>query len=80
MTDQQMKMVFELGLHKLAELEQEAGEGVLSPEQVADRIEKIASVDGLNEEDIPVKVAALVFDSAYRGNEKETASLMGYLK
>ncbi len=77
---EKMKAIFKLGLQKQAELEKEAADGTLSPNQVADKIEKIASVEELKESDIPVKVAALVFDAAYEGKEKETASLMGYLK
>lgn len=78
MTEEE-KAIYELGLQKQAEIDAEATNGALSPEQVAVEINKIASVDDMTEKDIPTKVAVLAFDAAYSGDIQKTASLLSYL-
>ena len=73
------KAIYELGLQKQAELDSEAANGALSPQQVSEEIKKIASAEAMAEKDIPAKVAVLVFNAAMSGDVTKTASLMSYL-
>lgn len=72
-------LIRQLGMQKLAELEAAVDAVTLSPQQVADEISKVASVEDMDESQISEKIGVLIFDAAAKGDRNKTAALLRYL-
>lgn len=72
-------LIRQLGMQKLAELEAAVDAVTLSPQQVADEISKVASVEDMDESQISEKIGVLIFDAAVKGDRNKTAALLRYL-
>lgn len=76
------EVIYGLGLQKLAEYEAAIDSVSLSPEEVASEIEKIASIEDLEdtEEAVNEKIAYAVCKAIDDGDDNKAIALLGYLR